>query len=332
MNVDRFTLWTTAIFLAAIGMHPSPVAGENPRESAADPGEGLVFTSFRGNGEDGLHLAWSKDGYTWTPLQKDKPLLRPEVGGGLMRDPQILQGPDGMFHMVWTTAWNKHGVGYANSKDLVHWSKQRLLAVMPNEPEARNTWAPELFYDDVQRQFMIFWASTIPGRFPATDKTGDGGYNHRMYFTVTKDFEHLAPARLLYEPGFNCIDATIVRDGKRFVMFVKDETRHPPAKNLRVATAEVPTGPYGKPSAPITGPYWAEGPTAIKLGETWFVYFDRYTEHRYGLVTSRDLAHWKDESDKVRFPRDHRHGSVLRVGRAVLAGLGAEIKNVRAGP
>ncbi|MCY2993529.1 MAG: glycoside hydrolase family 43 protein [Planctomycetota bacterium] len=289
--------------------------------AADDPAAPLIFSSFRGNGEDGLHLAWSQDGYTWTPLRNDKPLVCPEVGGGLMRDPQILQGPDGTFHMVWTTAWSKHGVGYANSKDLIHWSKQKLLDVMKNEPQARNVWAPEIFYDATQKQFMIFWASTIPGRFPAADKTGDDGYNHRIYFTVTTEFDRLEPARLLYEPGFNVIDATLVQDGKRFVMFLKDETRHPPAKNLRVATAETPTGPYGPPSAPITGKYWAEGPTAIKLDDKWFVYFDRYTEHRYGLVTSKDLLHWDDESDKVRFPADHRHGSVLQVSREILKAL-----------
>ncbi len=298
---------------------PSGCFADTP--PGGDPAETLVFSSFRGNGEDGLHLAWSNDGYTWTPLRDDKPLLRPEVGGGLMRDPHILHGPDGKFHMVWTTAWNKHGIGYANSKDLIHWSQQKLLDVMQNEPQARNVWAPEIFYDAAQKQFMIFWASTIPGRFPATDSTGDGGYNHRMYFTVTTDFERLEPAQLLYDPGFNVIDATIVREGERYVMFLKDETRHPPAKNLRVATADAPTGPYGPPSAPITGKYWAEGPTAVRLGDKWFVYFDRYTEHRYGLVTSQDLVHWNEESDKVRFPAGHRHGSVLRVGREVWKGL-----------
>jgi len=306
--------------LAAV-LLASPMACLADKPPTSDPVVSLLFSSFRRNGEDGLHLSWSKDGYTWTPLKNDQPLLRPEVGGGLMRDPQILRGPDGTFHMVWTTAWKKQGLGYASSKDLIHWSKQKLLDVMKNEPQARNVWAPELFYDAARKRFMIFWASTIPGRFPAPNKTGDGGYNHRMYFTLTTDFERLEPAKLLYDPGFNVIDATIIQDGKRFVMFFKDETRHPPAKNLRVATARVPTGPYGPPSSPITGKYWAEGPSAIKLGERWFVYFDRYTEHRYGLVTSKDLVHWDDESDKVRFPAGHRHGSVLHVSREVLEGV-----------
>jgi beta-xylosidase len=278
----------------------------------------LLFTSFRKNGEDGLHLAWSRDGYQWQALKQDQSFLAPKVGGQLMRDPSLIQGPDGTFHLVWTTAWNKHGLGYAHSRDLVHWSEQQLFDVMKHEPLARNVWAPELFYDPATRDFLIFWATTIPGRYPATEKTGDDGYNHRVYLTSTRDFQTFTPTRLFYDPGFNCIDAAILQDGSRYLMVFKDETRQPPAKNLRLATAEKAAGPYGKPSPPITGKYWAEGPTAIRLGDTWHVYFDRYTEHRCGLVVSKDLEHWTDESDKVRFPADHRHGTVLRISPELL--------------
>lgn len=288
---------------------------------AAETDSALLFTSFRKNGEDGLHLMHSRDGYTWTALKNDQSFLVPKVGGKLMRDPSLIQGPDGTFHLVWTTAWNKHGAGYASSKDLIHWSEQKLLDVMAHEPACRNVWAPELFYDAANAQFLIFWASTIPGRFPETEKTGDDQYNHRIYATTTKDFATFAPTRLFYDPGFNVIDATIVSDGARFVMILKDETRTPPKKNLRLATSAQAAGPYGPASPPITGNYWAEGPTAIKLGETWFVYFDRYTEHRYGLVTSKDWKTWTDETDKLKFPKDHRHGSVLRVSKQVLARL-----------
>ena len=63
-----------------------------------------LFSSFRGNGEDGLHLAYSRDGLIWTALKDDKSFLKPMIGGKLMRDPCIIQGPDGTFHMVWTTS------------------------------------------------------------------------------------------------------------------------------------------------------------------------------------------------------------------------------------
>jgi hypothetical protein len=291
---------------------------------AADADSALIFTSFRKNGEDGLHLMHSRDGYTWIALKNDQSFLAPKVGGKLMRDPNLIQGPDGTFHLVWTTAWNKQGAGYAHSKDLIHWSDQKLLDVMAHEPQCRNVWAPELFYDAASAQFLIFWASTIPGRFPATEQAGDDKYNHRIYATTTKDFNTFTPTRLFYEPGFNVIDATIVQDGAQFVMVLKDETRTPPKKNLRLATSQSATGPYSPASPPITGNYWAEGPAALKLGGTWFVYFDRYTEHRYGLVTSKDLKTWTDETDKVKFPKDHRHGSVLRAPKVILEGLLAE--------
>ncbi len=290
---------------------------------AVADGFALVFTSFRGNGEDGLHLAASRDGYTWTALRGDRPIFSPKVGGGLVRDPSLVRGPDGVFHMVWTTGWTHPAIGYARSKDLLRWSEPRAIEVMKDEPAARNVWAPELFHDERAGRFLILWASTIPGRFPETEATGDGGYNHRTYMTATEDFETFTPAKLLHDPGFNSIDAALARVGERYALFLKDETLTPPAKNLRVAFADAPAGPFGPASPPITGDYWAEGPAAIKLGDRWFVYFDRYAEHRYGLVTSTDLVRWDDESDRVRFPADFRHGSVLLVPDAILDGLEA---------
>ncbi|WP_375436966.1 hypothetical protein [uncultured Hymenobacter sp.] len=102
---------------------------------------------------------------------------------------------------------------------------------------------------------------------------------------------------------------------------MKDETREPVQKNLRVAFADQAAGPYGAPSAPITGQYWSEGPTAIQLGNKWLVYFDKYTEHKYGAVTSTDLKTWTDISDHIHFPPGARHGTVLRISQKELAKL-----------
>lgn len=284
--------------------------------SVADDAEptALLFTSFRGNGEDGLYLATSNDGYTWRALNHDRPVLSSKVGGGLMRDPSLCQGPDGTFHLVWTTGWTRFGIGYASSRDLKTWSEPRMVEVMSHEPKTRNVWAPDLFFDDANNQFVIAWASTIPGRFAAGASQGDEGYNHRLYATTTKDFQTFTPTILFYEPGFNVIDGTLARVGDRYALILKDETRTPPAKNLRVAFGPTALGPFGPPSAPLTGDYWAEGPTAIKINGIWYVYFDRYKDHRYGLVTSPDLkTDWKEESNRVSFPKDFRHGTVLSV-------------------
>ena len=71
-----------------------------------------------------------------------------------MRDPQIVAGPDGLFHMVWTTSWTDPVIGYATSRDLINWSAQRGITPMTLEPTAQNVWAPELFYDAEKRQYL----------------------------------------------------------------------------------------------------------------------------------------------------------------------------------
>ena len=64
-----------------------------------------------------------------------------------------------------------------------------------------------------------------------------------------------------------------------------------------------------------------EGPTAIKLGEWWHVYFDKYRDHQYGVIRSKDLVNWEDVSDRLVVPKGIRHGTVLRVPRAVVDAL-----------
>lgn len=223
--------------------------------------------------------------------------------------------------MVWTVSWGEKGIGYAHSKDLIHWSEQQYIPVMEHEPDARNSWAPEIYYDDRQGLYIIYWSTTIPGRFPATESTGDDGYNHRMYYTTTKNFEDFSPTKLLYDQGFNVIDGTIIREDRKYYMFLKDETRYPPEKNIRIAHSEHLEGPYSRPSAPITGDYWAEGPTAIKINKQWIVYFDKYQNHKMGAVASEDLKSWKDISEKIHFPEGTRHGTVFPAPRKVLRKL-----------
>jgi predicted GH43/DUF377 family glycosyl hydrolase len=300
-----------------------------------DMGHAYLFSYFTGNGEDGLHLAWSTDGLHWEVVNNGRSLLLPLVGESvLMRDPCIAQGPDGRFHMVWTTSWNGRTIGYASSSDLIDWSVQKAIPVMEHEPDAANCWAPEITYSPEMQKFMIYWSTTIPGRFPETAAGTPQGdrRNHRIYYTTTSDFEHFEETRLLYEPGFNVIDASIykVRDG--YMMLLKDETELPDAqKNIRVAHAGSIEGPYGPASDPITGDYWAEGPTGIQIDGQWYVYFDKYRKQDggvMGVVVSEDLQDWADWSEKLTMPPGARHGTVLRVGREMLDRLLALDKDV----
>ncbi len=280
----------------------------------------FLFSYFTGNGEDGLHLAWSKDGLQWDALKGGASFLTPKVGGKLMRDPCVLRGPDGTFHMVWTDAWKGTTVGYASSKDLITWSEQKSLPVMKDEPTTKNSWAPELAYDSKAGRFTIFWASTIPGKFPETDFDGKNDSNHRIYATTTKDFVEFSPTKLFFDPGFNCIDSTILLHDGRFVMFFKDETKSPnPMKNLRIATADSISGNWQVREKPLTDPNsWVEGPSALKVGNEVILYFDAYTKHHYAALKSSDLETWTDVTPQLQMPKGIRHGTAFAVSRDIL--------------
>ena len=186
---------------------------------------------------------------------------------------------------------------------------------MIHEEDARNCWAPEIFYNDLDGSYLIFWSTTIPGRFPETESAGDNGYNHRMYCVSTKDFIEFSETTLFYDQGFNVIDGTIIRDSNSYYLFLKDETLNPPQKNIRIAKSPDLAQNYGKPSLPITGDYWAEGPTVTKISDEWIVYFDKYRKNKMGAVMSKDLITWSDVSDKIIFPKGTRHGTVLKVSK-----------------
>jgi len=301
---NRIPVW----FMVA-GVYLLPSAKAQNKDSV------YLFCYFKGNG-DGLHYAFSEDGYYWKTLLNDTVMLKPTVAKDkLFRDPCIIRGVNGIFHMVWTVSWNDRGIGYASSSDLIHWSGQQFIPVMPHEDSARNCWAPEITYEAKKKNYFIYWASTISGRFPQRDTAAESGYNHRIYYVTTKDFRTFSETRLLYDPGFSVIDASIVAEGKGYVMFLKNETRCPVEKNIRIATSKKLAGPYSKAGEPITGKYWAEGPSAIKIKGQWLVYFDKYRDHRYGAVISPDLIHWTDISDKIQFPPGARHGTVFAVSR-----------------
>ena len=174
------------------------------QRSAAQKNNAYLFSYFKGNGEDGLHLAYSNDGLKWTSLKNDRPFLTPVTGKDkLMRDPCLFAGPDGIFRLVWTISWNEKGIGYASSKDLINWSEQKYIPVMEHESGARNCWTPEITYDPKTGLYMIYWATTIPGRFPQTENSKENSYNHRMYYVTTKDFKTFSKTALLYDQGFN---------------------------------------------------------------------------------------------------------------------------------
>ncbi len=275
-----------------------------------------LFTSFHDADQKYLRFLYSDDGYHWTNVLGT--FLEAHVGStNQFRDPSLSRGPDGVFHLVWTSAWHgDQGFGCASSPDLIHWSEQQFVPVMTNEPTTVNVWAPELFYDAPNQQFIITWASTIPGRFPDNQEKHNG--NHRLYYTITRDFKTFTPEQLFFDPGFSVIDPFILKDGGQYVLVCKDNSR--PNLNIRLAFGSTPLGPWHDVSPPITQKF-TEGPCALKIGDDWLIYFDAYRQKIYGAVKTRDFKTFTDVTKNVSFPENHKHGTAIRIPRDVLEGL-----------
>ncbi len=276
-----------------------------------------VSTSFHEPATDGLRFIYSEDGVHWDSIPGV--WLAPNVGSQkVMRDPSIIRTPDGIYRMVWTSSWRgDRGFGFSSSQDLQHWTPQQFVEVM-KDTSTVNVWAPELFWDDVKQQAMVVWASCVPSQ---NFELGveDTLNNHRLYYATTKDFEFFSEAKLLLDPGFSCIDATILKRGPEdYVMVLKDNTR--PNRNLKVSFAKAPEGPWSTPSEPFTGEFM-EGPTVAKVGDDYLIYYDRYRLKDFGCSKTRDFIEFQDISDSVSVPPLHKHGTIFRAPESTIKAL-----------
>lgn len=285
--------------------------------------DNLLFTSFRHKQERDLYLLHSRNGFSWENLGSF--LKTTETG---LRDPMIAQGPDGTFHLVYTTGRPK-SIGYASSRDLITWTTPRLLPVMQSEPECRNAWAPELFYDHSRGEWLIHWSSTVGGRF--TETKGGDAWNNRLYACTTKDFQTFGKPYLFHNPGYAVIDGAIAEWNGKYYLFYKNETvieatpddagNVDPSQTqytdfIEVGESDDPRGPWTNLRRAVQRSA-IEAPAPIVIGDEMFVYFDFFNRGRYGAMSSKDMQTWVDRTPAMTFPEGHRHGSPLRVSPEV---------------
>ena len=316
MNKLRNNIFLCSLTALCVGTVVA--APKQSSKSAAKEAELYVSTSFHEPANEGLRFIYSRDAMHWDTIPGT--FLAPRIGMKIMRDPSILRTPDGMYHLVWTIAWkNDKRFGYAESRDLVHWSEQKYMDLMPDTSTV-NAWAPEFFWDDKRQQAMVVWSSCVPSQNFARG-IEDERNNHRLYYSTTKDFKTWTPGKLLYDPGYSCIDATLVKRGKDdYVMVVKDNTRN--ARNIKVAYAKDPLGPWSPTSEPFTGNFM-EGPTTVKLPneDAWLIYYDRYRLYDFGAHYTKDFKTFTDVSDKVSVPKLHKHGTIFRAPESIVKNL-----------
>ncbi|MEP6747323.1 MAG: glycoside hydrolase family 43 protein [Bacteroidota bacterium] len=280
-----------------------------------------LFTSFHEPADKGLRMLYSYNGYKWNDF--DTVFLQPQVGNQkVMRDPSIVQGPDGIFHLVWTSSWKTdNGFGYASSKDLIHWSQEQFIPVMAYEPSVVNVWAPELFYDEEKKVYIIIWASCIPGRFEKGQEADSN--NHRLYVTTTADFKTFTPTKLFFDPGFSVIDAVIVkRKVNDYVLVLKDNTRM--ERDIKVAFSSNAMGPFTNVSKAFSDGY-TEGPAVVKTKDEWLIYYDSYRKKTYEASATKNFISFENADNKITVPQGHKHGTIVVVKKKLVKNLLAKL-------
>ena len=322
------------------------------RYAVPGPDDALLFSYFRDNGRDGVHLAHSADGEHFAALNDDQPIFRPPAwpGQDLTRDPSILYR-DGVFRLVWTTQWKGRVFGYAESGDLVHWSAPRAIAPFPaslpaaDQPE--NVWAPELHYDPLRQDYFVLFAATTPRERDDDDDSNNNGkrgspYDNRVYITRTKDFQTFSEARVFFDPGFASIDAVMRRDEaeQRWAMIIKcsRDWNLPsnPGRNLwftstgldldRLSFAPL-QGPIAGNHAPMfSNPdppkSMAEGPSLLRYRGSWMLIWDEPAGGGLQLARSPDLKMWT-HCKGAQFPRRAQHGTAFLAPRRAVGWLPA---------
>jgi signal transduction histidine kinase len=274
-----------------------------------------LFAYFTDNDRDGLHLAWSMDGFAWDVINGGQSVLKPGFSStNLLRDPFLARGPDGIYHLVWTMHWTQRSIGYASSPDLIHWSAPRALPVMAQEPAALNCWAPEFYWNAARQEYLIFWSSAVTNRFQETLGRAGQMANQRLYCTTTRDFLNFTTTRLYFDPGFGVIDPTLVAAGDKYHLIFKDETDQSGHKNLRYAIADSPYGPFGDVSAPFS-PAPVEGPNVFRTSSQYVIYFRHYNNGRWSVMKSPDLLRWENVTERLALPGNAgvHQGTVLEV-------------------
>lgn len=315
LNEDGQINIVDALLMAQIYVGMATAPPENTPYITPTPEPDLsvyMFSYFTGDGDDGLHLAYSYDCQNWTALKRGASFLTPIVGDRKMRDPSIQQDAKGVFHLVWTdTSWTEmgennqanKGFGYSSSPDLINWSTQRFVGVMEGT-RAENTWAPEISWDDLNQTWMIYWSSTVP---PTS--------GHRIYYTTTNDFINYSQTQKLFDPGYTVIDSAIFKYSQgRYAMVFKDES----SKDIWISESASPRGPWGARRLVYTV-INAEGPSPAFYNNNWHVVYDQYGAGSWGMSRSSDLNNWSEAT--VSMPSGARHGTIFRVSRDFLNSL-----------
>ncbi len=258
-----------------------------------------------------LHMALSRDGYTFTALNDGKPVIAGDtiaLQKGI-RDPHIFRGPDGAFYLAMTdlhifaqkegyrdTEWERPGkdFGWGNNRglvlmksaDLINWNRANVNfdSLYTDWSDIGCAWAPETTYDAEKGKLMLYFTMR------------HGNERNKLYYAyVNDDFDTIeTEPQLLYtypDSACSAIDGDITRfDGKYYLHYVA----HDGTPGIKQAVSNRPDGGWEYlPDWIDTEDGACEAPNVWKrIGEDkWVLMYDIYSinPHNFGFVETSDF-------------------------------------------
>lgn len=277
-----------------------------------------LFCYFTGNNpdEESIHFAVSDDGFNFTALNNNKPVIKQTIGKKSCRDPFIFRDRDNVFHIIATDmrchdGWNSNNSMIMwDSTDLINWTNERVFdfSQFKTTKSADRVWAPEVIYDVGRDEYMIYWSHN----------NTDDEYATIIWCIFTKDFKTFtSEPEILFKPKSNMagIDADIVEKNGKYYLYQADEEK----KAICYVVSDSPSGPYYEPednrvSVANTA---VEGNCIYKIlgTDTFVMIMDKYVDGGYFMQKTTDMVHF-EKVDEAEFSLNHlnpRHGSMLHI-------------------
>lgn len=359
-----------------------------PAAIIEDDYAGYLFGHFIGESDaegEQIYFATSSDRLNFTDMNGGKPVLRSMVGEKGVRDPYLYRSPEGDRYFLIATdlsifyrgGWSINAQGYYDasttgsrylvlweSTDLVNWGTPKHIRVAPEN--AGMAWAPEMIYDDVSGQYIIFFASSI-----MNPETKYKEKPNAIYYVATRDFVNFSDTKLFIDNQTDgekegkvreIIDTTILKIGDTYYSASKDGDNAEKNGGIRIMKTKNLLDPAswekvcdldelgldlkGQNVSALTNAS-LEGPELFQLNKKdwadpekpeYVLMADRYAAGAgYLPITTTDIedttgSSWKllNSGNDYSFDRlRKRHGTVLRLTQAELDRVNAAFPNTQ---
>ena len=278
-----------------------------------------------------VYFALSKDGFNWKQLNGGEPILTSTMGEKGCRDIEVVRLKGGGFVILTTDLsiayrmdenyqvnWKE--VNSTGSKCLCMWKSDDLITFSEQKriyfgrDDFGCLWAPEVFYDEINDEYVIHWGSTV----------AEDNYTHMsIYCCTTKDFESFSEPKLFFTKDNEILDTHLVKIDDTYHLFYKNAEH--PSMNMH-ATSKNLYGPYEHDKAfedymaTLHRPGSYEAPTTLILPDgRWCLMLDFFgcEKEKMGYVpfvsSKPGDSNFKRADESFSFPYGFKHGGIIEI-------------------